>query len=87
MCVVKETLCGISGLRWSELTGLVPSIGALRTTNKSGALVCDHDTMRELVGETLLICDHMSYFERMDVAQDWDLDYDAFTSLLAEDPE
>ena len=49
--------------------------------------MCDHDTMRELVGETLLICDHMSYFERLDVAQDWDLDYDAFTSLLADDPE
>lgn len=83
---VRPTLERVSGLTWRELCSLVPSISSPAIAfHMDGQLWADPDEMRTLVGETLLACTHLSYFHRLDIAQEWDIDTEYFKSLIAED--
>jgi len=83
---VKPVLMNLSGLSWRELCGLVPSINSPSIAfSRGGKLVAEEDDMRTLVGETLLACTHMSYFHRLSIAEEWDIDTEYFKSLIADE--
>ena len=84
--LVRDTLTRISGLTWQELCRLVPTISSPAIAyHMNGQLWADENEMRTLVGETLLACTHLSYFHRLSIAEEWDIDTEYFKSLIAED--
>ena len=83
---VKSTLTSLFKMPWSHIRRHVRGLHTLHHWVADGILYTNHDTMRALIGECLLIATHLSYFESERIASDWGLDTDSMLSAIAEDP-
>lgn len=73
-------------MSWRDLRRHVHGLHNLHVWIEDGILVTSYQNMRALIKEGLLLATHLSYFQREDIAIDWNLSDVDYLCKLAEEP-